>query len=325
MFDREGYSPDLFEQMRQKRIAVLTYHKFPQQDWRKEEFTTHSAQLVGGETVTMQLAERGTQLTNKLWLREVRKLTDKGHQTSILTTNFQAPMTTLAASMFARWCQENFFRYMREHFSLDKLIEYGTELVPDSVQVVNPEYRKFDSEIKSRTTRLSRLTAKFGALALAEDPSEGEIHGFQLRNGELREEIQDLKGEIEKLKQKKKETPQHIAVNSLPEEKRFTRLATEQKHFIDTIKMIAYRAESSMASFLRQHMARPDEARALLRGIFQADADLTPDLVANTLTVAIHHLAEANQDRAIEHLITELNASQTIFPGTNLTLVFKIV
>ena len=89
--------------------------------------------------------------------------------------------------------------------------------------------------------------------------------------------------------------------------------------------MIAYRAESSMASLLRQHMARPDEARALLRGIFQADADLTPDLVANTLTVAIHHLAEANQDRAIEHLITELNASQTIFPGTNLTLVFKIV
>ena len=162
-------------------------------------------------------------------------------------------------------------------------------------------------------------------LALAEDPSEGEISGFEHRNGELREEIQDLKGEIEKLKQKKKETPRHIAVNSLPEENRFTRLNTEQKHFIDTIKMIAYRAESSMAALLRRDMARPGEARALLRGIFQSDADLTPDIVANTLTVAIHHLAQANQDRAIEHLITELNASQTIFPGTNLTLIFKIV
>ncbi len=214
---------------------------------------------------------------------------------------------------------------MREHFSLDRLIEYGTELIPDTVHVVNPEYRKLDSEIKSRTTRLSRLTAKFGALALAEDPADGEIHGFQHRDGELREEIQLLKGETEKLKQQKKETPQHIAVNSLPEEKRFTRLNTEQKHFIDTMKMIAYRAESSMASLLGSHMARPDEARALLRGIFQADADLTPDLVANTLTVAIHHLAQANQDRAIEHLITELNASQTIFPGTNLTLVLKSV
>jgi len=52
--------------------------------------------LAGGETVTMQLAERGSQLSNKLWLREIRKLTESGHQTSILTTNFQAPMTTLA-------------------------------------------------------------------------------------------------------------------------------------------------------------------------------------------------------------------------------------
>ena len=118
VFDREGYSPELFEHLREKRIAILTYHKFPREDWRKEEFTSHSIQLASGETVTLELAERGTQLPNKLWLREIRKLTASGHQTSILTTNFQAPLTALASSMFARWCQENFFRYMREEFSL---------------------------------------------------------------------------------------------------------------------------------------------------------------------------------------------------------------
>ena len=127
VFDREGYSPELFEKMRKKRIAILTYHKFPREDWRREEFQLHSVELAGGETVTIQLAERGSQLSNKLWLREIRKLTDSGHQTSILTTNFQAPMTTLAVSLFARWSQENFFRYMREHYGLDHLIEYGTE------------------------------------------------------------------------------------------------------------------------------------------------------------------------------------------------------
>ena len=119
VFDREGYSPELFEQMWRKRIAILTYHKFPKDDWRSEEFAAQSVQLAAGQTVTMQLAERGSQLSNKLWVREIRRLTDSGHQTSILTTNFQAPMTTLAASLFARWTQENFFRYMREHFSLD--------------------------------------------------------------------------------------------------------------------------------------------------------------------------------------------------------------
>ena len=56
VFGREGYSPELFEQMRKKRIAVLTYHKFPQDEWRSEEFTTYSMTLAGGETVTMKLA-----------------------------------------------------------------------------------------------------------------------------------------------------------------------------------------------------------------------------------------------------------------------------
>ena len=102
VFDREGYSPALFELMGKKRIAILTYHKFPKEDWRREEFVTYNVQLAGGETVAMKLAERGVQLSNKLWVREIRKLNDNGHQTTIMTTNFQAPMTTLAASMFAR-------------------------------------------------------------------------------------------------------------------------------------------------------------------------------------------------------------------------------
>jgi len=324
VFDREGYSPGWFEQMWEKRIAMLTYHKFPQDDWRSAEFDAHSVELTGGETATMKLAERGTRLSNNFWLREIRKLTDSGHPTSILTTNFQAPMTTLAVSLFARWSQENFFRYMREHFSLDRLIEYGTEPIPDAISVVNPEWRKLDSQLRSRTGQRHRLVAQFGGLALSEDPAESEVQGFQQRKGHLQEEIQVLDSEIDNLKQLRKKTEHHIPVKSLPEEDRFTRLRTERKHFIDTLKMIAYRAESSMASLLREHLARGDDARALLRQIFDTQADLTPDLVANTLTVRLHHLTQAAHDQAIEQLLADLNTTHTVFPGTNLTLVFKL-
>jgi hypothetical protein len=325
VFDREGYSPDLFEQMQEKRIAILTYHKFPQDDWRNEEFATHSVTLAGGEIVTLQLAERGTRMSNKLWVREIRKLTESGHQTSILTTNFQAATTTLAVSLFARWSQENFFRYMREHYSLDRLIEYGTEPIPDAISVVNPAWRKLDSQVRSKTGQRHRLAAQFGALALSEDPTESQIQGFQQRKGHLQEEIQVLDLEIDNIKQLRKKTDHHVPVNSLPEEDRFTRLRTERKHFIDTLKMIAYRAESSMASLLREHMARGgDDARALLRQIFQTEADLTPDLAAKTLTISLHHLTQAAHDQAIEQLLVDLNATQTVFPGTTLTLIFKL-
>ena len=325
VFDREGYSPELFEQMRNKRIAILSYHKFPQDDWRREEFTTHSVPLSGGEAVTMQLAERGAQLSNQLWLREIRKLTDTGHQTSILTTNFQAPMATLAVSLFARWSQENFFRYMRAHYSLDRLIEYGTEPIPDAIAVVNPAWRKLDSQIRSKAGQRYRLAAQFGALALCEDPTESQVQGFQQRKGHLREEIQVLDLEIDNLKLQRRKTEHHIPVKLLPDKDRFTRLRTERKHFTDTLKMIAYRAESSMASLLREQMVRgDDDARSLLRQIFQTEADLTPDLAANTLTIRLHHLTQAAHDHAIEQMLADLNATQTVFPGTKLTLVFKL-
>lgn len=324
VFDREGYSPEFFQHLWEKRIAILSYNKFPKQDWRSEEFVANSVKLAGGETVSMQLAERGSQLSNKLWVREIRKLNDNGHQTSILTTNFQAPMTTLAVSLFARWSQENFFRYMKEHYSLDRLIEYGTEPIPDAVSVVNPAWRKLDSQIRSSTGRRHRLAAQFGALVLLEDPTESQLEGFQQRKGQLQDEIQVLDLEINNTKKLRKETAHHIPVNSLPEQERFTRLRIERKHFIDTIKMISYRAESCMASMLRGHIARSDDARALLRQMFQSDADLTPDLVAKTLTVQLHHSTQAAHDRAIEQLLTELNSTMTIFPGTDLTLVYKL-
>ena len=173
--------------------------------------------------------------------------------------------------------------------------------------------------------QLYRLAARFGALALSEDPSESQIQGFQQRKGQLREEIQALDLEIDNLKQLRKNTGHHMPVKSLPEEDRFTRLHTERKHFIDTLKMIAYRAESSMASLLREHMVRGgDDACALLRQIFQTEADLTPDLAANTLTVRLHHLTQAAHDHAIKQLLADLNATQTVFPGTKLTLIFKL-
>ena len=114
MFDREAYSPEFFAEMKLRRIAILSYHKYPGEDWPAEEFADCSVRLAGGEEVTMKLAERGTRLSNHLWVREVRKLSEGGHQTSILSTNYQADYTLLAVSMFARWSQENFYKYMRQ-------------------------------------------------------------------------------------------------------------------------------------------------------------------------------------------------------------------
>jgi len=77
IFDREGYSPDLFRELQPQRIAALTYHRYPDgEDWRAEEFQEQAVKLVSGQTVRMKLAERGTHVGKRPGLlgREVRKL-----------------------------------------------------------------------------------------------------------------------------------------------------------------------------------------------------------------------------------------------------------
>jgi hypothetical protein len=138
VFDREGYSPAFIARMKQKRIACLTYHKHPGEDWPLEKFLPTEATLPSGEPVTMKLAERGTFLGGEVWIREIRKLTDTGHQTAILSTDYRSETARLAGAMFSRWSQENFFRYMRQHYSLDSLVDYRTEAIPETTRVVNP-------------------------------------------------------------------------------------------------------------------------------------------------------------------------------------------
>ncbi len=324
VFDREAYSPEFFRQMKAQRIAILSYHKFPGEPWPEQEFSEQTVSLAGGEVVTMKLAERGTMLAGKLWLREVRKLSDSGHQVSILSTNYRADYTVLAAAMFARWAQENFYKYMREHYNLDRLVEYGTEPLPESVQVVNPAWRELDRQIRRKGGQLQRQQALFTQLSFEEPLSDSAVRRFERKKGQLRETIEGLGQEIAVLKQRRQETPHHLRVEELPETERFSRLATERKHFVDTIKLISYRAEASMASLLRDRLARHDDAHAVLRQIYTTEVDLSPDLEAKTLTVRLHHLTQAAHDQATRHLCEQLNATETVFPGTELRLVYQV-
>ena len=223
----------------------------PGEDWPIEEFGERAVELVGKETVALQLAERGTRLSNGLWVREVRKRSAGGKQTAILSTDYLTDYTRLAASMFARWSQENFFRYMRQHYGLDRLVEYGTESIPDTVRVVNSVWRQLDSQIRSLRGQRQRSLAIFGAQSLAGELSETAVTDYQQKQAQLQEQIEHLGQQIEQLQQQRKQTPHHVCVAELPEGERFQRLLPERKQFLDTIKLISYRAETSMASVLR--------------------------------------------------------------------------
>jgi hypothetical protein len=80
---------------------------------------------------------------------------------------------------------------------------------------------------------------------------------------------------------------------------RFDRLSTQSKDLVDTIKMVAYRAETAMVQIGRQKMTRHDDARSLLRSIYSTEVDIDPDSQAKTLTIRLHPFANPSSDTAV--------------------------
>ena len=258
-------------------------------------------------------------------MREIRKLTDSGHQTSLIGTAYSQLAEQNAAGLFSRWSQENFFRYMMEHYAIDLLSEYGTETIAGTNRpVVNPNWRELDRQSRSLKGKLVQRQARFAAMTLHPEPDEKEVSEWEKRKTILVEEIEQLDHELNQVKQRLKGTPKHMAWDELPAEQKFERLASSRKRLTDTVKMIAYRTETAMTTIVREELARKDDARALLRNLFRSEADLLPDTTRGVLEVHIHPMANPRSNRAIAHLLAHLNDASLTYPGTNLKLVYTM-
>ncbi len=80
-----------------------------------------------------------------------------------------------------------------------------------------------------------------------------------------------------------------------------------------------------MAGIVREELSRQDDARSVLRDLFCCSAGLIPSPETNELEVHVHPLANPRTNRAIEHLLKELNAASLTYPGTTLKLVYSLV
>jgi hypothetical protein len=92
----------------------------------------------------------------------------------------------------------------------------------------------------------------------------------------------------------------------------------------DTVKLVAYRAETALAAIVREKLSHADEARSLVRDLFRSDADILPNEAEGVLEVRLHTLANPRSNRAIQHLLDHLNAAELTYPGTNFRLTYTL-
>ena len=324
-FDREGYSPKAFKSYWENdRIAVLTYNKNVKDKWPESEFHQYTI-VVDDNEVKMELAEREIELEG-MKIREVRKKSEDSHQTSILTTNRKLSITWIAIYMFSRWCQENFFKYLRQEYDIDRMMYYLVKQINEGVMVVNPIYSKLTQTIKKIREKISRRQAQLFLLNEENVNSTLETAPQYLKKQTKHiSHINQLRAEEQDLVEARKKQPYKIEVKNMPENTRYTKLDMEGKLFQNMIKMICYRAETTVAALLGNEIyKKQEEIRSLVKSIIKSRGDMCPDYKQNTLTIKIYTLSNPRDNRALEKLCELLTDSETTYPGTELRLIYKL-
>jgi hypothetical protein len=329
VFDRGGWSPKLFQRLITSGFDILTYRKGKCPPLPASSFSTHET-TCDGRQLRYCLADTGVYLgygppraRRRLHLRQVTRLSDDGHQTQIVTSRRDLSAAEIAHRMFERWRQENFFKYLREEYALDALVDYGVEPGDAQRDVPNPRRKDLNAKAHQAFVELQTLAAQYGAEAFTNiESARRTMRGFKIANAPLAKKLNAAIQKLQTLEQKRKAVPARVPLHQLTDEE-VVKLTVERKHLTDLVKMVAYQAEGDLVHLVAPHYRRTEqEGRTLVHSALASAGDIT--VADGELCVTLEPLSSPHRTQALVALCEAVNEAATSFPGSNLRLRFDV-
>ena len=327
IFDRGGWSPATFAKVIAAGLDVLTYRKAPFDRLPEDVFTEHTFTDPDGDSRRYLLAETSVDLplpdSTVLTLRQIHRRAADGAQIPVLTSRTDLPAAEVCWRLSARWRQENYFKYARQHFALDALDSYADTADDPDRPVPNPAKHKAKAAVDTARDGLARAengmaTAIDDAVARARRPGSGATATVDPTADRA---LSAARTELQQATADSRATPSHIPLRQARPDARL--LDEQRKLLTHAIRMTAYNSESTLTRMLRPHYARAeDEARALLREAMTLSGDLR--VIGDTLHVTLDPATAPRRSRALHALCQQLTATETLYPDTQLKIVYSV-
>jgi hypothetical protein len=317
VFDRGGWSKELFRMLIEEGVDLLTYRKEPLSNWGDERFGERSC-TIDGHTVKYELADGTFQKKDWPRLRCIAVKRKDGRQTQILCSRFDIDPVELAYRMFGRWKQENWFKYMGEQFALDVLVDYRTEPDDPDRLVVNPAWRKLDKKVKAARAKLQQVEAAYGRVSLS--------NASLRKRDRIASEVAAARDMFERLRQQRLDAARKVPLGDVSDGDPI-KLTYERKLLTDTIKICAYDVETQLFEMLNGVFFRNEfEGRAVVREILQTPGDLTlsPGQSTGELHIHLEQLSAPRYTEAMMSLCDRINARDLTLPETTQRLRFHV-
>jgi hypothetical protein len=333
-FDRGGWSPTLFADLHAAGFDTLTWRKGATADIEQRAFTEHSHIDEHGRTHTWRLADTEVELDiadgpragQVFRMRQVSVFnTAATRQMHILTTRRDLTPGEIRYRMGSRWRQENHYRYARIHFDLDSHDTYraadddADRMVPNPAK--KPAYR--DVEKARRALHLAETTSD-AALLAAHSPQPGTsvVLTNQMINT-INADVHAAQATLDAAVAAHQAIPARVPLAEVNPGQQV--LDTETKLIHHAIRIAAYNTAQSLARAIvtnTGYTRADDEAHTLIRTALAGSGDIIPD--HQNLHIRLDPLSAPRHTAAIDELCQALNDTNTVYPGTGLTLRYSI-
>ncbi len=193
------------------------------------------------------------------------------------------------------------------------------------IPVVNPALRTLDGECRTLRGKIAVENGRLADLTLEfKDMELGRMEKWIEKESGIAGMIADIKNTLDEIRTTRRKN-RNITFDELPAEQKFERLNPTRKLALDTVRMIAYRAETAISAMAGTELSSPEDARSMVKAMFNTTVNLHPNTGCKKLRVVLHPLAETRLNKMAEAMLVHLNETKFIYPGTELQMVYEML
>jgi len=321
MFDREGYSTELFRILDGKdsengglKVTFITWAKYADR-WVYDE-KVERFDRTATVTYEIQKPEKIKYFETERLLKKYGKIRtiviesgSYNRRAAIYTNNKKMDAERIIQLTCRRWGHENLIKELMLKHLINYSPGYDPEEIEEQPMIENPIVKKLKHKRANLKLQLSQIRAKFGYEVLEEMEKEASWDEIKNKRILTMADIESIRSQITLLDLKIDELPEKVRYDEAYGEK-LLELNYEKKRFLDCIKVFTYNMENQMCKFLLNYYDVKKEIRPVLSMLVKRGGDVK--LEDGKLRVRLRRFKNPEINYAVRHLCEDLNQMEPV-------------
>ena len=324
LFDREGYSAELFRQLNDKnglsrngKVIFISWAKYvdrwiaEEPDERFDKTAEVTYQIKKPETVRYFQTNR--QMNKYGDIRSIVIESGRKKKRAAIYTNGteeEISCERIVQLMCRRWGEENRIKDLLINHMINYMPGYVTEPLDEQPLVTNPKVKELKKKRAALVAELREAKVQFADEVRRKNLEQAGAEAVISRGLKPLENIVRKENEILLLEQELDALPKRIRFDEAYDGRKLIALNFEKKRFLDCIKIFVCNMREEMCRLLLKHYDYPKEVQSALSMIVERAGYVR--LESGVLRVRLRRFGNREIDYAARHLCEDLNAMSPV-------------